>query len=62
MNLKYTLMELGNRLVQRGFTPAAWESDISTRPIVKFTEWLNNTPEATEILAEMGIDWPVVTK
>lgn len=61
MNLKQILMELGNRLVtERGFAPGA---DISgTRPIVEFTEWLNRTPDAVEVLDQMGIEWPVVQK
>lgn len=60
-------MQLGNRLVtERGFGPG-FTKDINlenrgTYPIVQFTEWLNDTPEAIEILAEMGVEWPVVKK
>lgn len=61
MNLKQILMELGNRLVtERGFAPGA---DINgTGPITEFTEWLNRTPDAVEVLDQMGIAWPVVQK
>lgn len=52
-NLKWVLMELGNRLVlKHGFDP----------PIVSikiFTEFLNKCPEAQIILREMGFEWPV---
>ena len=44
---------------------AGWmrrDTDKTTQPIVAFTNWLNNTPEAQEILAEAGIEWPVVHK
>ena len=63
MNLKQVLMNLGNRLVtERGFDPAVFDNPDrkSTVPIRVFTEWLNHTPEAIEILKEMGINWPVV--
>lgn len=70
MNLKETLMILGNRLVaERGFDPATGQnSPISlnaklegtTVAIARFTSWLNETEEARELLAEMGVDWPVV--
>lgn len=60
MNLKYILMTLGNRLVtERGFFPAAFQDQPNTTPIDQFTKWLNDTPEAQEILEEMGIEWPM---
>ena len=30
--------------------------------IVLLTEWLNACPEAREVLAEMGVEWPVVDR
>ena len=64
INLKEVLMELGNRLVTEcGYDPAIPNSGLrSTQWIANFTEWLNNMPEAREILDSMGIDWPVVEK
>jgi len=74
MNLKEVLMQLGNALVlERGFDPANVEftnlddaetvlCQSTTEPIKFFTDWLNKTPEAQEILAEMEIDWPVVNR
>ena len=63
MNLKQVLMELGNRLVlERRFLPAQSHGPHSTKPIDDFTRWLNNTPEAIELLADMGIEWPVVKR
>lgn len=67
-NLKYVLMELGNRLVTaHKFYPAMRRSDATIEPrsttmILLFTEWLNETPEAQAVLAEMEIAWPVVLK
>jgi len=58
-DLKRTLMELGNRLVtERHFLPASSTHE-GTGPIRQFTEWLNATPDAQEVLREMGIDWPM---
>lgn len=31
----------------------------STEELVRFTEWLNQHPEAQEILGELGLQWPV---
>lgn len=62
-NLKQLLMELGNELVlDEGFEPAMGQpvADNNTQPIKDFTVWLNNTPEARQILAEKGFEWPVV--
>jgi hypothetical protein len=64
MNLKKVLMELGNQLVQdHQFTPAniVWDEtgEPTTTPIQKFTDFLNNCPEAQAILKEMDIEWPV---
>jgi hypothetical protein len=59
INLKQVLMELGNRLVmERGFAPDVPADCASTQPIKDFAEYLNNTPDAQEILAEMGVEWP----
>lgn len=67
VDLKRTLMELGNRLVtERGFDPSgpippeirrALLADHTTEPITLFAEYLNLHPEAAEVLAEMGIEW-----
>lgn len=66
-NLKQVLMELGNELVLNwGFLPATGNpmdqvaDSQNTQPIKDFTVWLNNTPEARQILAEKGFEWPVV--
>ncbi len=59
LNLKQILMELGNKLVtERGYNPG-WAKDYSTKPIVDFTMFINQSPPAQEVLAEMGIDWPM---
>lgn len=70
VNLKLALMELGNQLVlNHGFDPCVGklaslpqvkEITRSTEIIGLFTQWLNDTPEAQEILATLGINWPVV--
>lgn len=59
MNLKLVLMQLGNRLVsEHGYGPA-WSRELpNTGMISQFTKWLNGTPVAQEILAEMGVEWP----
>ena len=62
MNLKQILMDLGNKLViDCGYNPA-YHPTRSTKPIDNFTRWLNDCPDAQRILAEMGIEWPVVEK
>ena len=65
LNLKLILMQLGNGLVGRGFIPAATATEETNAPntlaIVKFTEWLNNNPEAQEELAELGVQWPMTS-
>ena len=35
------------------------ESFVSTRPITEFTEWLNKTKDAQQILFELGFSWPM---
>ena len=62
LNLKQVLMELGNRLVtDYGYMPGRDRTTARcTGTIIDFTEWLNNAPEAREILADMDIAWPVV--
>lgn len=71
-NLKLALMTLGNRLVtEKGYLPA--NQFVSQRVLVgtglhntsmiaAFTEWLNRSPEAQQILTDMGIAWPVVER
>lgn len=73
-NLKRFLMEFGNKLVlERKFLPPGGVSKNGKIPnygnlsdfqkttdvILLFTQWLNNSPEALEVLEEMGIDFPV---
>jgi hypothetical protein len=62
-------MELGNELVlTHGHNPSPikWKllgevcDGNSTLPIILFTEWVNRNPAAREVLASMGIEWPVV--
>ena len=61
LNLKLVLMQLGNQLVtQEGFAPANESSQPSTKPIDDFTRWLNACEPARRLLAEQGIEWPVV--
>jgi hypothetical protein len=70
VNLKLALMELGNQLVMNhGFDPCIGklaalphvkEISHSTEIIGLFTQWLNQTPEAQDILSTLGITWPVV--
>lgn len=67
VNLKKIFMELGNKLVERGYNPgwsseASFDGKKSTRPIIEITEFLNHSPEAQEILVDMGIEWPVVNR
>lgn len=62
-NLKRVLMELGNRLVtEYGYVPGKARTPTCTGAIIDFTEWLNNTPEAREILENMGFEWPVAER
>ena len=62
MNLKMLLMVLGNTLVgEHGYTPSGCfaEDESTTQPITDFTEWLNNNPQAQEVLHNQGIEWPI---
>lgn len=59
MELKQILQEMGSTLISDyGFTPAHLEGkhclDQSTAPIVLFLIWLESTPEAKQVLADMG--------
>ena len=59
MQLKQILTEMGESLVhQYGFRPASLAGtqslDRSTTPVVHFLIWLESTPEAKEVLAQMG--------
>ena len=61
MNLKAVLMELGNRLVtEKHYLPAGSRGMPNTSPIKQFTDWLNRTRDAREILSELGVEWPVI--
>ncbi len=64
LDLKAVLMELGDRLVERGFEPAAvryrpesFEGHRSTQMVAMFTAWLNHSPEAQQVLRELGFHW-----
>lgn len=62
MNLKMILMVLGDKLVkEHDFTPSGCfaEDEPTTQPITDFVEWLNNTPEAQQLLCDWGIEWPI---
>ena len=60
-DLKLVLMLLGNRLVtEQHFSPAPFPGPRSTKPIDDFVRWLNDCPEARELLKEFGYDWPMV--
>lgn len=59
MELKQILQEMGSTLVESyGFKPAKLEGgrslNQSTAPIVEFLIWLESTPEAKQVLADMG--------
>lgn len=60
-NLKLVLKNLGDRLVlEHGFDPAYSGEPRSTTVLDAFARWLNCTPEAREVLGELGFQWPVV--
>ena len=60
MKLKAILMELVNRLVtDKGYLPAGYRGIPNTGAIKQFTDWLNRTRDAREILASLGVEWPV---
>lgn len=68
-NLKLLLMNLGNKLVtERGFDPAVSPAGGFSLPrkdtlaIKDFTDWLNTCTAAQEILAELGVEWPVTSQ
>lgn len=63
-NLKLSLMELGNKLVEVGYDPLPYghfvPSEKRTRAITMFTEWVNANVEVRDALEEMGFKWPMV--
>lgn len=71
-NLKLVLMQLGNRLVtEKGYQPSnqmaaqrifVGAASYSTTMIAAFTEWLNRSDEAQQILKDMGFDWPTAPR
>jgi hypothetical protein len=62
MDLKAVLMNLGNKLVtEHGYNPGFYNT-YSTKPIVDFTNFLNESPEARVILQELGLEWSMVEK
>jgi hypothetical protein len=55
-------MNLGNKLVtEHGYNPGFYNT-YSTKPIVDFTNFLNESPEARVILQELGLEWSMVEK
>ena len=59
VELKQILQEMGSTLVtDYGFRPGKLEGkhclDQSTAPIILFLIWLESTPEAKQVLANMG--------
>jgi hypothetical protein len=65
-DLKEVLMHLGNKLVtEHGYNPATGMPDDrvnSTHPIKSFTVWMNEHPEAQEVLNELGFKWSMPQK
>lgn len=62
LDLKKILMELGNKLVfDYGYEPATTipEQQPSTHMIQRFTVWMNENPEAQEVLKSLGLDWSI---
>lgn len=65
MNLRQILTELSERLIARfSYTSAEKPVEMirptSVWPIKRFMDWLNKTVEARAILAELGVQFPVV--
>ena len=57
-DLKFILMELGNRLVlDYRFEPSTGSGDKCTQTIRELTEFINKSPEAQDILNELGYEW-----
>lgn len=54
-------MTLGNRLVlERQFLPSSiLGKNRNTKIITEFTKWINEDRDVQEILADMGISWPM---
>ena len=67
-DLKWVLMELGNRLViEHGWEPVAgaWartcgQTRDHTGLIAGLTKQINDSPAMQEVLASLGFDWPIV--
>jgi len=60
MNLKWLLMELGNRLVvNHHYTPFADQEGKTTIPIQMFAEFINESSEARWVLQNLDVDWPM---
>ncbi len=61
IDLKKVLMEVGNSLVtEHKFSPPGYRSVKSTDFIKRFTEAMNNCPEARALLKDHGLVWSVV--
>lgn len=52
---------IGDDEAKRRYLRALSEDEgfVSTRPITEFTEWLNRTKDAQQILFELGFSWPM---
>ena len=64
-NLKLVMMALGNSLVsEHGYHPAGSVPGTlgTTKPIEMFTEWVNENPDAIEVLHRLGYEWPTVDR
>jgi hypothetical protein len=59
LDLKEILMNLGNKLVlEHGYEPACWsDTKNNTSAIKDFTVWMNEHPDAQEVLRELGFNW-----
>ena len=55
---------IGGDEAKRRYLRALSSSDeeLSTRPITEFTEWLNKTHDAQELLFELGVRWPMTSE
>lgn len=63
-NLKLVMMALGNSLVsEHGYEPGGCFGERNnTRLIQMFTEWVNENPDAIEVLHRLGYEWPTVDR
>lgn len=66
MDLKELLMRMGNTLVyEYGYEPATATRTPgvpSTHIVKEFTVWMNENPDAQEVLKRLGLDWSMLRK